>query len=1264
MNRTDPTAPSPDLVEEDARGGVHNLVTRGFLPPSVDVTPAFTHGTSVIQNSRVKIYDRASQPVKSMPYTNPSGFNMASLKFDMSTTPATSTPSPVAAVVSGGDVSKMVVTPIDISFDAPLSSHPPVEQPKGGATGGDDTNGGDSSTIHNLRRNVEKIRGYNELLDTYSLHQFIIRKGKTLSDTPEFISFQRTTEDLWGSVSTSIQELEAMLTSYSVPLAYVDGQKLMKIAAMDATTRGTTELLSCILNMDEVSSLMRRPGQRYKGSQGPDLAVVLIQSVWRMFLTKKRLKNHHGNEDAAVIQRIYRSYRCFSQLQQRLKLVREADLRIWDAQMQRFRANWDTMKMQRRVVVHVPSFASDDRTRLKMDNFSIRQNLQMARMCAIADPNVDIIYISPFELSPDIQRYQVRLLQLGGITDPQTRIRMLHPENVDRFPEHFSLTTLLLYSPHCLKKIKRFVRGKNAYIVTGNVGPEDKRLAIALQIPLLGMDPDKALLYGTRSGGKRIFMAADVNIPMGAHDIYDEDELIQSLSKLIAADVDQNEWLVKIDADQSDTGIASINVLQMQSVAKVRAEKRDMKHMAAEYFQQPDVRDAVLRSIFNELTESYFAANITPCFPDVREARIIGYASIDYMSFADPKTLVGGGRPRQRLWAMQVVPGLTNTAVSFVMFAFLSCSQFNPITGKCHLQVAAPPPAATSATVAPITQAQKAVETILSARPPNGAVVCGPERAYMVLDYIYHPNMATLHFSTFFNTCRLNGVSFDLQRAIGAAFILADSLTAGVMGLMCIGENDKEAFRIARQAVELIGDQVGVQALPDSLSGERLGNFPYLLAIVKRTFDLTRHIVRQVDDISFRDDDASVATYTVAIPFDFHERLSHMSAKTGKNAVCEVVQGEKTSHTQLYHVQLPSPVLKGADGSIKVTAYFTRILTPLPAAIKQSEDQLVVFHAPHVLPSPYATVTQTTRIKLPSTHIERHSTVDPVSVKGSVLTYGPYTAVPGGAPPSSANELITVHFQHNEPFLTMTSLVKEVDVSMWGRVSTEEVVDVEHTGAALAGGFSRFEYSEHDAVSASFRSFVAVLPKHAVNVYYRDQIGNITTSALSDLSNGHTELVLEARYPLFGGWKTQYYLGYSEPTASVLVHANDRFRLEGHLSTCVEHAAVDDLTLKVILPQGATNVQVTAPWLHVKITHTTRRQSFLDAGRPVVILKKTNVVPAHNDVPFTVSFDYPGQYYVYREPALVVGACFGLFVMYMALTRLWNQARQSQTKQD
>ena len=41
---------------------------------------------------------------------------------------------------------------------------------------------------------------YNELLDEYSLHQFIIRKGKTLASTPEFQSFRRTNLANWGNI--------------------------------------------------------------------------------------------------------------------------------------------------------------------------------------------------------------------------------------------------------------------------------------------------------------------------------------------------------------------------------------------------------------------------------------------------------------------------------------------------------------------------------------------------------------------------------------------------------------------------------------------------------------------------------------------------------------------------------------------------------------------------------------------------------------------------------------------------------------------------------------------------------------------------------------------------------------------------------------------------------------------------------------------------------------------------------------------------------
>jgi oligosaccharyltransferase complex subunit alpha (ribophorin I) len=97
---------------------------------------------------------------------------------------------------------------------------------------------------------------------------------------------------------------------------------------------------------------------------------------------------------------------------------------------------------------------------------------------------------------------------------------------------------------------------------------------------------------------------------------------------------------------------------------------------------------------------------------------------------------------------------------------------------------------------------------------------------------------------------------------------------------------------------------------------------------------------------------------------------------------------------------------------------------------------------------------------------------------------------------------------------------------------------------------------------------------------------------------------------------------------------------------------VDDLTVKVILPEGATNVQVNVPF-SLDGTSETTRQTYLDTpaiGRPVVILDKKNVVAAHN-VPFEVTFDFPQQFMLH-EPLLLVSAFLAFFVVCMLLFRL------------
>jgi hypothetical protein len=61
-----------------------------------------------------------------------------------------------------------------------------------------------------------QARGYNELMDEYSLHQLMFRKGKLIDQTPEFISFRRNNIEKWGPVSFILMNFEKLFTDFNV----------------------------------------------------------------------------------------------------------------------------------------------------------------------------------------------------------------------------------------------------------------------------------------------------------------------------------------------------------------------------------------------------------------------------------------------------------------------------------------------------------------------------------------------------------------------------------------------------------------------------------------------------------------------------------------------------------------------------------------------------------------------------------------------------------------------------------------------------------------------------------------------------------------------------------------------------------------------------------------------------------------------------------------------------------------------------------------
>lgn len=199
-------------------------------------------------------------------------------------------------------------------------------------------------------------------------------------------------------------------------------------------------------------------------------------------------------------------------------------------------------------------------------------------------------------------------------------------------------------------------------------------------------------------------------------------------------------------------------------------------------------------------------------------------------------------------------------------------------------------------------------------------------------------------------------------------------------------------------------------------------------------------------------------------------------------------------------------------------------------------------------------------VRLESTRVESFTAKKPSSHRGDRLVFGSYDR-PIAA--FSRSEL-AIHAENNAPFVALPTVEREVDVGMWGSLSVEEVYELLHGGAKLKGGFSRLDYQMQRASRGPhFRKVTAKLPPTATDAYYRDIIGNVTTSHLREGADA-VELELLPRFPMFGGWRTTFYVGYNAPTAAFTQQRPDgATELRIAATPSIVGAVTQDLTVKV-----------------------------------------------------------------------------------------------------
>ena len=326
------------------------------------------------------------------------------------------------------------------------------------------------------------------------------------------------------------------------------------------------------------------------------------------------------------------------------------------------------------------------------------------------------------------------------------------------------------------------------------------------------------------------------------------------------------------------------------------------------------------------------------------------------------------------------------------------------------------------------------------------------------------------------------------------------------------------------------------------------------------------------------------------------------------------------SPTQFYRITFPTHLQSKQQLTLSITYHILSTLQPLPALIEQNDKQYLLHVFSTFAPSAYPTSKQKTKLKFPNAEIPDY-TSNPER-QGSTFTYGPYDDVPAGA-----EQEAIVRYEFTKPLIHATLLERDIEVSQWGgNLATEERYWMKNQGANLKNQFSRVAWAAsqyYNPPTSAIKSLNVPLKIGSLDPYFTDDIGNVSTSRFrSNVREANLEL--RPRYPVFGGWKYSFRIGWDRSLKDALrkLKTGDGYILkvpflEG--PKMGEGVSYEKVEVRVILPEGASNAKFETA-VPLVAQETLSHKTFMDTlGRTTLKLTAMNVVDTSRDQDLIVS---------------------------------------------
>lgn len=259
---------------------------------------------------------------------------------------------------------------------------------------------------------------------------------------------------------------------------------------------------------------------------------------------------------------------------------------------------------------------------------------------------------------------------------------------------------------------------------------------------------------------------------------------------------------------------------------------------------------------------------------------------------------------------------------------------------------------------------------------------------------------------------------------------------------------------------------------------------------------------------------------------------------------------------------------------------------------------------------------------------------------------------------------MTVRYEFTKPLLVCSLLERDIEVSQWGgNLATEERYWLRNDAAALSNHFSRVTWATqafYRGDTSALKELKVPLRPGSIDPYFTDDIGNVSTSRYRPNNVREASLELKPRYPIFGGWKYSFRIGWNNALSSALrkLKTGNTYVLrvpfiEG--PKMPEGIQYEHVVLRVILPEGATDIRwetVGGTGLPVLQSEISLHKTFMDTlGRLELRLSAMNVADEARDADLVVIYEYPFMA-SFRKPLSIFVAVLGLFTVIWAASRV------------